>query len=86
MDATQQPSLTESHLAKKFDIAAATWRKWRARGRGPAFYRLGGKIRYALTDVEAWIQASRVQPGAPKGKPRRERKPQARVTGHGEAP
>jgi hypothetical protein len=59
-----EPSFTETSLAEKYGIKPQTWRKWRTRGRGPAFYRLGGKIRYSLSDVEAWIAANRVEPGA----------------------
>lgn len=36
-------------------IPVATLRDWRARGRGPRSFRLGGKIMYKASDVMRWI-------------------------------
>lgn len=36
--------------------------QWRHRGTGPAFYRLGRKIIYQGTDLNAWAEANRVEP------------------------
>ena len=37
--------------------------QWRHKGVGPAFYRLGRKIVYRGTDLNAWADARRVEPG-----------------------
>lgn len=37
--------------------------QWRHRGIGPAFYRLGRKIIYSGEDLNAWVEARRVEPG-----------------------
>ncbi len=34
-----------------------TLRDWRKRGKGPRFTRVGGLIRYKLSDVEAFVNA-----------------------------
>lgn len=56
--------LTEKQAAKRAFMVPDTLRKWRTRGRGPAFLKLGGKVRYRAEDVDAWILACRVEPGA----------------------
>jgi len=37
--------------------------QWRHKSMGPAFYRLGRKIIYRCSDLNAWAEASRVDPG-----------------------
>jgi hypothetical protein len=36
--------------------------QWRHKGMGPAFYRLGRKIIYCGSDLNAWTEANRVDP------------------------
>jgi hypothetical protein len=36
--------------------------QWRHKNTGPAFYRLGRKIIYRGADLNAWAEASRVDP------------------------
>ena len=36
--------------------------QWRHKGIGPAFYRLGRKIIYRGSDLNAWAEAHRVEP------------------------
>ena len=38
--------------------------QWRHKGIGPAFYRLGRKIVYRGTDLNDWVDANRIDPGA----------------------
>jgi len=37
--------------------------QWRHKGIGPAFYRLGRKIVYRGSDLNAWAEANKVEPG-----------------------
>jgi hypothetical protein len=37
--------------------------QWRHKGIGPAFYRLGRKIVYHGADLNAWVEARRVEGG-----------------------
>ena len=36
--------------------------QWRHKMKGPAFYRLGRKIIYRSADLNAWMEANRVDP------------------------
>ncbi len=37
--------------------------QWRHKNMGPPFYRLGRKIVYRGSDLNAWAEANRVEPG-----------------------
>jgi hypothetical protein len=55
--------LTPPEAAKTLETSTRTLASWRSRGIGPAFYRIAGKrIRYALDDLDAFIQQSRIAP------------------------
>ena len=43
--------------------------QWRHKNTGPAFYRLGRKIIYRGEDLNAWAEASRVDPGCNRAPP-----------------
>ena len=66
--------LTESEAAALLIAKTQTLRAWRYRNRGPAFLKLAGKVRYRLTDVEAFIERSRVDPDAKQGRAIRRRR------------
>jgi hypothetical protein len=56
-------SLTENR------IKPSTLAKWRSgqpgrRRRGPAYIKCGGRIVYRREDVETWLEANRIVPGA----------------------
>lgn len=64
-------SITESQAAKYLtdagvQIQPQTLRAWRHRGKGPAYLRPGGQIRYRTSDLDAFVEASRVVPGEKK--------------------
>jgi hypothetical protein len=54
--------LTEGQAAIHLQAKASTLTKWRCRKRGPAYFRIAGKVRYRLSDLEAFIMRSRVDP------------------------
>jgi len=43
--------------------------QWRHKMKGPAFYKLGRKVIYRGSDLNKWVEASRVDPSALGGKP-----------------
>jgi len=54
--------MRDEELAERWSMATKTLRNWRTRGQGPAFIKLNnGSVRYALTDVMAYEEASRVE-------------------------
>jgi hypothetical protein len=36
--------------------------KWRLRHMGPPFLKLGGRVRYNVTDIQAWMESCRIDP------------------------
>lgn len=56
---------TETETAEALGLSVATLRAWRQRMTGPGFVRFGRSVRYLSADVEAFIQASRVDTSSP---------------------
>ena len=49
-------------LAGRLGVSTSTVRQWPRRGMGPTQFRIGGQVRYLVSDVEAWEAAQRVPP------------------------
>ena len=47
--------LNTTQLAEHTGIAASTWNKRRLTGDGPVFCRVGRRVLYRWSDVEAWF-------------------------------
>lgn len=57
--------LAESDVATLTGLAPKTLRNWRSsRRNGPAFMKLGARVRYAETAVEKWLADRTVHPEA----------------------
>jgi predicted DNA-binding transcriptional regulator AlpA len=53
--------VTERELAQQLGCSYSTVRLWRARGKGPAFHKIGGRVVYRISsDVCAWLNGTRV--------------------------
>lgn len=48
--------LTPDQLAARWSLSVQTLRLWRSDQTGPAFVKLGGRVRYRLEDVESFEQ------------------------------
>lgn len=46
--------LTTKELAERWKVPAKSLVDSRSQGSGPAFYKIGGKVRYDLRDIEAF--------------------------------
>lgn len=58
---TASPLLTEREAADYLRLAPATLARWRWRGdRGPTWRKLGGAVRYARTDLDAFLSEATV--------------------------
>jgi hypothetical protein len=55
------------------ELQPQTLNKWRFRRKGPRYIRLGGKIRYRKSDLDAWLEEQRVDPTTKKRKRRARR-------------
>jgi predicted DNA-binding transcriptional regulator AlpA len=49
--------LTETDAGRLLGLAPATLRNMRTRGRGPAFIKVGGLVRYRHSDLFDWIES-----------------------------
>lgn len=47
--------LTARQVSEYLGVPTSTLANWRYQGRGPAFVRLGGHVRYRARDVTDWI-------------------------------
>lgn len=46
--------MTQTELAKRWQISEATLERWRTEAGGPLFLKLGNQVRYRVRDVEAF--------------------------------
>lgn len=67
--ATLPVLLTSGQVSLYLDVPTTTLSNWRYQGRGPAFVRLGGHVRYRASDVTDWINEQ--IPDSAGGVPRR---------------
>jgi len=54
--------LTTRQASEILATPAGTLKRWRAEGRGPAWVKLEGSVRYALSDVKQYIESNRHLP------------------------
>jgi excisionase family DNA binding protein len=54
--------LTPAEVAERLRVSTRTLEFWRHQGRGPAFVRVGKRVRYRPDDVEAFIGEQRTAP------------------------
>jgi hypothetical protein len=56
-----EPLWDSEDTARYLKVPSKTLSNWRYLGRGPAFIRVGGAVRYDPRDVIAWAEAQRVE-------------------------
>ena len=60
----QKHCLNQKELARRWGLSHRTLERWRYAGEGPAYLKLGGRVLYRLSDVEAFetsqLQRARV--------------------------
>ena len=59
------PATTDRRMCRKdaaqyLGLSEQTLRKWATRRTGPAYSKLGGAVRYSLSDLRAFLDANRV--------------------------
>ncbi len=65
MEPTTSAHLTTHDLAARLAVSTRTVELLRAEGSGPAWLRVGGQVRYPLTEVLTWEQERTVRPVTP---------------------
>lgn len=59
-----EPLLSIEELADYLDVPVTTIRDWRTDGKGPCAIKVGGRVRFATSDVLAWLLRQReAEPG-----------------------
>lgn len=61
--------LTREQVAERYNIAHNTLRYWRQQGTGPKSGRVGRRVMYRITDIEAWIDEQHARPEKKEGGP-----------------
>ena len=51
--------LKPAAAAEKIGVTIGTLANWRWKGIGPAYYAIGGMIRYADDEIDTWIASGR---------------------------
>jgi hypothetical protein len=59
---TEAEYVSEITLAERTTMTRAFWQTLRARGKGPAFYKIGRRCLYKWHEVQAWLEGQRVEP------------------------
>ena len=49
---------TQTQIAERWQVSEGTLERWRSEGIGPIFLKLQGQVRYRLSDVVAFEEAS----------------------------
>jgi len=52
--------LTERQAAAFLALSASLLQKWRLRGAGPSYHKIGRAVRYKHSDLESFAQSSRI--------------------------
>ena len=59
-----EPLLSITQLAEYLDVPVTTIYDWRTDGKGPCAIKVGGRVRFAISDVQAWLLRQReTEPG-----------------------
>ena len=56
-----------AELATYLGVPVATIYDWRVHGKGPTAYRFGKHLKFAVSDVRAWVAQQREPSGQPTG-------------------
>ena len=65
-----EPLMSLAELAAYLGLPVSTVYDWRVHGKGPTAYRFGKHLKFAASDVRAWIAQQR-EPSSPAGRPER---------------
>jgi len=60
----EMPRLTQKQAAEYLRRSQKTLEGWRSRDRGPAYFRVVGKIMYRKCDLDSWLLEQMVIPTA----------------------
>jgi hypothetical protein len=59
--------LNQIELARRWGVSERTLERWRWKRQGPPFMKIGGRVAYALVDIETFEAAQRRDPARASG-------------------
>lgn len=60
-DTTQKQFLNTALAAHHLGYSTSSLEAWRCDGRGPKYYKMAGRVKYRLSDLDAWMESGRVE-------------------------
>ena len=54
--------LKTGQAAHLLGIAEQTLHQWRIASKGPKYFKFGNRVLYDLADIEAWLEAHKIDP------------------------
>lgn len=57
-----QRHLNEFELSDRWHISERTLQRWRWKKKGPPYLKIGGRVVYRLSDIEAWEEENLKNP------------------------
>lgn len=63
-DQTKREIMDAVQAAEYLQVAVQTLARWRVEGTGPVFIKVGGLVRYELTDLNEFMDARRRKPAS----------------------
>ena len=64
MNAGPVRHLNQIEVSRRWGVSERTLERWRWKRQGPPFMKIGGRVAYALADIEAFEAARRRDPAA----------------------
>ena len=61
MPAQENQHLDTAQAAHYLGYSKSTLEWWRGEGRGPRYYKMAGRVRYRLSDLDAWMESGLVE-------------------------
>lgn len=58
------PLLSPNDAAGLLGVSAGTLAAWRCEKRGPAYYKIGGKVKYSREVLDEWVEKQRHDPAS----------------------
>lgn len=59
-DAFSDPLVVQGQAAELLGVSVATLSRWRSAGKGPKAIKLGGKIRYRMSELRSFVDRSEI--------------------------
>lgn len=59
----EERHLNETELSDRLRLSVRTLQRWRWKGKGPSYLKMGGRVVYRLIDIAAWEERALRNPG-----------------------